>query len=84
MKIERAIKNKKQLQYFSLSNIMAIDFVFNSGRSLDCSPTKDKQTAIKKWIYNITELPMFTKTTNFDLKYDDYNDINNNNNKNIC
>ena len=56
MKIERAIKNKKQLQYFSLSNIMAIDFVFNSGRSLDCSPTKDKQTAIKKWIY-ITELP---------------------------
>ena len=27
---------------------------------------------------------MFTKTTNFDLKYDDYNDNNNNNNKNIC
>ena len=27
---------------------------------------------------------MLKKTTNFDLKYDDYNDNNNNNNKNIC
>lgn len=64
MKIERAIKNKKQLQYFSLSNIMAIDFGFNSGRSLDFSPTKDKRTAIKKWIYNITELPNHVKKNN--------------------
>lgn len=64
MKIERAIKNKKQLQYFSLPNSMAIDFVFNSGRSLDFSPTKDKRTAIKKWIYNITELPNYVKKNN--------------------
>lgn len=61
MKIERAIKNKKQLQYFSFPNNMTIDFVFNSGRSLDFSPTKDKRTAIKKWIYNITELPNHVK-----------------------
>lgn len=64
MKIERAIKNKKQLQYFSLPNSMAIDFVFNSGRSLDFSPTKDKRTAIKKWIDNITELPNHVKKNN--------------------
>ena len=61
---------------------MAIDFVFNSGRSMGCSPTEDKRTAIGQWIYHITELPNHAQiTTNFDLKYEDHNNTNNNNNK---
>ena len=49
---------------------------------MGCSPTEDKRTGIRQWIYNITELPNHAQiTTNSDVKYDDQNNTNNNNNK---
>ena len=52
---------------------------------MNCSPTVDKWTAIRKWIYNITVTQHVQIITNFDLKYDDHNNNNNNstNNSNI-